>query len=241
MSLSLCKFGALNSCISSSQSVELKFKSLEDLKEGNMKKHVISVSRHNLTRCSSCARHHEIDRSLDESELLALRCGFCGQSIIGAANSVPVRASRSSRIALGLLSASLTFTACDDEDEVIEQPIAGAQAGVESPSAGEVAGTGAGVEVIGGTTPPDAPVYGVFPAGQEAGVEMTTAGDDVGQAEYGVFPAGAEAGIEAGAEAGVEMTTAGDDTAQPEYGVFPAGDEAGQAMDMGIPTAGTEG
>ena len=190
-----------------------------------MKRHIISVSRHNLTRCSGCARHHEIDRSLSESELLSLSCEFCGQRLIGAevAHS-PARVSRSSKIAMGLLSASLAFTGCDD-DEVIDQPAAGTEAGVEMTTAGDVS---------------EMPLYGVFPAGEEAGVEM--AGEEAAGTDapvYGVFPSGEEAGV--------EMMTAGDDGAQPDYGVFPAGAEAGEEAGEGagepmeMPTAGAEG
>ena len=129
-----------------------------------MKRHIISVSRHNLTRCSGCARHHEIDRSLSESELLSLNCDFCGQRLIGAAVAPsPAKVSRSSKIAMGLLSASLAFTGCDD-DEVSDQPVAGTEAGVEMRTAGDIS---------------EMPLYGVFPAGEEAGIEM---GSEVGGA-----------------------------------------------------------
>ena len=92
-----------------------------------MKKHIISVSKHDLTRCSSCNQHHHIDRSLDDQALLALTCGFCGGRLIGASQSKGMAhfaASRTSKLAMGLLGASLTFTACKD-DEVVENPTGG--------------------------------------------------------------------------------------------------------------------
>ena len=52
-----------------------------------MKKHIISVSKHDLTRCSSCNQHHHIDRSLDDQALLELTCDFCGGRLIGASQS----------------------------------------------------------------------------------------------------------------------------------------------------------
>ena len=180
-----------------------------------MKKHTISVSRHNLTRCSACGRHHEVDRSLSEVELLKLDCQFCGLRLIGSTEPKPVRGSRSAKLALGLLSAGLTLAGCDD-DETVENATAG-------------------VEMIEAGADMPMPVYGEFPAGEEAGaeagaeagVEMVTAGDSMSVPLYGEFPAGAEAGAEAGTEAGVEVVTAGDSMDMPVYGEFPAGVEAG--------------
>ena len=182
-----------------------------------MKKHTISVSKHNLTRCSACGRHHEIDRDLSEAALLKLDCQFCGLRLIGSTEPKPVRASRSAKLALGLLSASLTLTGCDD-DEPVERSAAGVEmieAGANMPMpvygefpAGVEAGAGAGVEAG-------------AEAGAEAGVEVITAGDTMDLPLYGEFPAGAEAGAEGGAEGGVEMITAGEPVPMPAYGEFP--------------------
>jgi hypothetical protein len=137
---------------------------------------------------------------------------------------------------MGLLSASLSFSACDPDEE-IETNDAG------TPMAGEIAGELAGDVVA-------QPAYGVMPfagdsivdAGSEAGVavppygsfgaeeageaspiagdvvemDMGIAGDDSPQPEYGAFPAGEE--IE------VDMSVSGDDSPQPDYGAFPAGE-----------------
>ena len=151
-----------------------------------MKKHVISISRHNLTRCSGCGRHHQIDQTLSSEELLGLDCEFCGSKIIGS--SVPTRASgsRTSKIAMGLLSASLAFSACDDDDEVVTDSNAGTEA------AGEMAG----VEMLpAGDAVPEA-LYGAPPAGEDfAGEEVAgemVAGTSGDQPVYGVPPAGEE-------------------------------------------------
>ena len=206
-----------------------------------MKKHIISVSKHNLTRCSSCNQHHQIDRSLDDQALLALTCDFCGGRLIGSSQPTGIAhfaTSRTSKLAMGLLGASLTFSACK-EDEAVEStggsvmmqpagepsmealyggPPAGIMAPIEAGTeAGAMAGTEAGTEM--------------------AGVEMMEAGENIAIADYGNFPAGEMAGEMAGETAGemagemagetagVEMTPAGDDMAQPEYGAFPAGEE----------------
>ena len=81
---------------------------------------------------------------------------------------------------MGLLSASLAFSACDDDDEVIEKPPAGEIAGTET-AGGEIVPAGdASIE----------PMYGGFPAGEEApagaetaGVEVMPARDDSAQPE----------------------------------------------------------
>ena len=209
-----------------------------------MKKHQISVSRHNLTRCSGCGRHHQIETSLSSQELLELECEFCGSKIIGGPSLTRASTSRTSKIAMGLLSASLAFSACDDDDEVVDNPPAGEMAGTEIVAAGDFSAE---------------PMYGVFPAGEEApagaetaGVEVMPAGDDSAQPEYGVFPAGEEG------PAGEEMPIAGDDSAQPMYGNFPvpageevpagesageetpAGESAGEETPAGESTAGVE-
>jgi len=198
-------------------------------------KHVITVSKQNLTRCAGCGRHHELDRDLPEAELLKLDCQFCGERLIGSSRVKPARLSRSAKLAMGLLSASLTMAGCDDDDP-IENPNNGGNAGVQVMPAGDdigapeygafPAGEEAGVEVTPAGTSLVTPMYGEFPAGveagSEAGVEMMTAGEPIDAPLYGEFPAGTEAG----SEAGVEMMTAGDDIGAPEYGAFPAGEEA---------------
>jgi hypothetical protein len=206
-----------------------------------MKSHKISVSRHDLTRCASCSRHHHIDRTLDAKELWVLTCDFCGGQLLhhearhdthfNARPEIAKRqlfGARSSKIALGLLGASLTMAACEDEEPVnrasagVDMVLAGDDAAYaeygafpagELPepggeSAGEAAGESAGTS-----------------AGETAGVEMAPAGDDSAQPEYGAFPAGVESGEEAGEMAGVEMMTAGDGSFEPDYGSFPAGEE----------------
>lgn len=222
-----------------------------------MKTKKVWVSRHQLTRCASCGRHHQIDDQLSAAELLKLSCDFCdGQLIIASAHAEGLeRASawsgRSSKIAMGLLSASLTMSACEPSEEV--ETSAG-----DTPVAGEVAG-----EISAGDLSPagDAiaqPAYGVFPAGEEAGVavageeagagvavppygsfgaeeagdipmelDMEVAGDDSPQPEYGAFPAGEDVDPPEEEEPPIEvdMAVAGDDSPQPEYGAFPAGEE----------------
>ena len=180
-----------------------------------MKKHIISVSKQDFTRCSSCSRHHQIERGLNSESLLSLECNFCGGQLIGGtvpSGRVNMVHSRTSRLAMGLLGASLTFSACQ-KDETIEEPSGGSVMMME---AGEAI-----TQALYGATPAgemmageeiQQPAYGSFASGTEAGVEA------------GV-EAGIEAGIEAGTEAGVEMMPAGDDMAQPDYGSFPAGDE----------------
>ena len=76
-----------------------------------MKKHVISVSSHDLTRCSHCSRHQQIDRGLSSEELLALKCHFCHAPLIASNQASTSRLGRTSKLAIGLLSASLSFTA----------------------------------------------------------------------------------------------------------------------------------
>ena len=199
-----------------------------------MKKHIISVSKQDLTRCSSCSRHHQIDRGLDQQALLALKCDFCGGQLIGAAAPSPLVQSRTSRLAMGLLGASLAFGACQ-EDETVENSggammmPAGESAGE---TAGETAGDTAGVDMlIAGDSIGEA-MYGAIPAGEfageeaageTAGVEMIIAGEPMQEALYGAFPAGEFAGE----EAGVEMMMAGEEIPQEPYGSFPAGAEAG--------------
>ena len=172
-----------------------------------MKKHIIAVSKQNLTRCASCSRHHKLDVNLSSDELLELLCDFCGGSLIRLPNQSMTTSpfSRSSKLALGLLSASLAFGGCDDEDEVIEQnagtemmiagdqitqPVYGAPGG-EVTSAGE--DVEAGMEMAGMGI--DQPVYGAPAAGEDvpvAGVEMEVAGEDIPQEAYGAPAAGAE-------------------------------------------------
>ncbi len=206
-----------------------------------MKKHTISVSSHDLTRCSHCARHQQIDRTLDDSELLALRCHFCHEILITSTlTSAPTNSAkfgRSSKLAIGLLSASLSFTACEKSSEDGsnggEQVQAGEMAGVDIVPAGDdlaqpeygapapiEAGTEAGsmagempVELDMSPSPDFAePMYGGIPAGEMAGSEAGST-------------AGNEAGTTAGNEAGVEMVPAGDFMPAPEYGAPPAGSE----------------
>ena len=191
-----------------------------------MKKHVISVSSHDLTRCSHCSRHQQIDRSLSSEELLALKCHFCHAPLIASNNSDTTRLGRSSKLAIGLLSASLSFTACENSTE--SEPSGGEQV-----QAGEMAG----VDIVAAGDLVDAPEYGAPPvAGEEggemAGVEMVPAGDDMAQPEYGAPPpageaAGTTAGEAAGDTAGVEMVPAGEDMFQPEYGAPPPAGEEG--------------
>ena len=172
-----------------------------------MKKHIIAVSKHHLTRCVSCSRHHKLDINLSSDELLALTCEFCGESLISVSSQPLPHSSfsRSSKLALGLLSASLTFGGCDDEDEVnehhagtemmvagdqINQPVYGAPAGEVIP-AGET--VEAGTEMAGMGI--DQPVYGAPAAGEDlpvAGVQMEIAGEDIPQEAYGAPAAGAE-------------------------------------------------
>lgn len=192
----------------------------------------IFVSRHDLTRCAGCGRHHEIDRTLSNAELRSLSCTFCGDFLIQSSSTQLKRASslgvRSSRLAMGLLGASLSLTACDDE-EVIEG------------KGGQVAGT----EIIMAGEPIGMPEYGVFPAGDDliageavAGAQVPPygsfgaeeAGSMAGEVPagegfapmYGSFPAGED--TSGGDSAGVDMMPAGDDGASPEYGAFPAGE-----------------
>jgi hypothetical protein len=139
----------------------------------------ILISRQNLTRCHSCSRHHNVDAEWTNDELIKLTCTFCGGQLI-TGNAQPAhhtRLSRSSRLALGLLSASLTFGACDDEDEVINN----------SASGGSVAGTQVAGEVM------DQPVYGAPAAGiefEEGGTQI--AGEVMDQPVYGAPAAGNE-------------------------------------------------
>jgi hypothetical protein len=187
-----------------------------------MKKHIISVSKQDLTRCSSCSRHHQIDRGLDQPALLALKCDFCGRQLIGADTSSSMAQSRTSRLAMGLLGASLAFGGCQD-DETVES-----SGGTMMMPAGEAAGAGAeetaGVNMlIAGDSLIEA-MYGAIPAGEfageEAGTEMMVAGEAMDQAVYGAPPAGEEAGV--------EMMMAGEEIPQEPYGSFPAGAEAGE-------------
>ena len=77
-----------------------------------MKKHIISVSKYQMTRCASCSRHHKLDTSLSSEELLELSCDFCGGSLIRVQQqAVKSPFSHSSKLAMGLLSASLAFGA----------------------------------------------------------------------------------------------------------------------------------
>ena len=197
-----------------------------------MKKHVIAVSSHDLTRCVHCSRHQQIDRNLSSAELLALKCHFCHEPLINNAGSHVTRPNRSSKLAIGLLSASLSLTACESSSE---EPMSGG----EQIQAGDMAG----VEMVPAGDYMSQPEYGAPPpagmeAGDMAGVEMVPAGDYMSQPEYGAPPpagmeagemagseagssAGNEAGSSAGNEAGVEMVPAGDDMSQPEYGAPP--------------------
>ena len=165
-----------------------------------MKKHIISVSKSQLTRCSSCGRHHHIDSGLENHEFFELKCDFCGGQLINPNATIKPASkfSRSSKIALGLLSASLTFSACDDEDEVVVNN-AGVMAGTETAgteTAGtETAGTEtAGTEVIVEPAGEEIPqeLYGAPPAGEMAGDMMETAGDEMQQPPYSSTPAGEE-------------------------------------------------
>ena len=220
-----------------------------------MKKHVISVSSHDLTRCSHCSRHQQIDRSLSSEELLALKCHFCHAPLIASNQASTSRLGRTSKLAIGLLSASLSFTACENSTEE-EQVQAGEMAGVDiveagdlvgapeygaPPVAGEEGGEMAGVDIEPAGEPIFEAMYGAPPpagmeAGEMAGVEMVPAGEDMSQPEYGAPPpAGEEAGEEAGTTAGetagetagVEMVPAGEDMPQPEYGAPPPAGEEG--------------
>ena len=191
-----------------------------------MKKDIISiaVSSDNLTRCSSCSRHNHIDRELGTAELLSLNCVFCGESLINkAAKPTKVNPfSRSAKLSIGLLSASLVFGACDDDDEVIEGPSAG-----ESVQAGESMSGGQEEPLAGEEMP------------QPAGVEMQTAGEPIVEALYGApspEPAGEEmpnAGEEMPEPAGVEMQTAGEPMMEALYGAPPpeSGSEEASAGD----------
>ena len=160
-----------------------------------MKKRIITVSNHHMTRCASCSRHHKLDINLNSEALLDLSCNFCGGPLIdvNSGSTLRLSSSRSSKLALGLLSASLAFGACDDDEEIIEQNagnemvVAGDQlvAPVYGAPAGEVVPAGEGVEAgeVAGT-PVDQPVYGAPAAGDEtpvAGAEMETAGEDAPQ------------------------------------------------------------
>lgn len=170
-----------------------------------MKKVKIKVSHQDLTRCQSCGRHHNIDRSLSSAELLLLACDFCGELLIGDQTQERPRlkvsslSARSSKLAMGLLGASLMFGGCDDDDDGGDNQ-AGSTAGTMV--AGELAGDSnaepmygaipAGIEEAG--TPIEMPLYGDFPAGiEEGGAEMAGDPSEAGlQAAYGAPPAGSE-------------------------------------------------
>jgi hypothetical protein len=142
-----------------------------------MRQFNILVSKQNLTRCHSCSRHHKLDSEWTNDELSEQSCIFCGGQLItrNTQSAHHTRLSRSSRLALGLLSASLTFGACDDEDEVINN----------SGSDGSVAGTQVAGEVI------DQPVYGAPAAGIEFEEGSTQiAGEVMDQPVYGAPAAG---------------------------------------------------
>lgn len=213
-----------------------------------MKSHKIAVSRHDLTRCASCGRHHHIDRTLDALELWALTCDFCGGQLLKSdtrhdahLNIEPQRApkqrfaSRSSKIALSLLGASLTMSACEDDE-----PVTRSQAGVDM----IIAGDDLSYSEYGAPPAGDLVEPGGESAGESAGVEITAAGDDSAQPEYGAFPAGepagASAGEAAGEAAGVEMMTAGDGSFEPDYGSFPAGESAGESAGVDMMDAGDD-
>jgi hypothetical protein len=117
---------------------------------------------------------------LSSAELFALECTFCGGQLISN-TTVPKAASkfsRTSKLALGLLSASLSFGACDDEDEVVENT--------------------AGTEIIDAPAGMIEALYGAPPAGEMAGDEvmMEPAGEEIPQEVYGAPPAGEMAGTE---------------------------------------------
>ena len=163
-----------------------------------MKRIKINVSSHSLTRCASCGRHHSIDQSLSSAELLLLTCDFCGGHLIGdqtkpsAQLKTKTIGQRSSKLAMGLLSAGLLFTGCDD-DEPIEST-----AGVEVAGADD-----AGIQAMYGGPPIDQ--AGIEEAGteeagnevagtEEAGVEIAGAEDAGIQALYGAPPPAGEEG-----------------------------------------------
>ena len=197
-----------------------------------MKKHIISVSSHDLTRCSHCARHQQIDCMLDDLELLAFKCHFCHATLITSTlTSAPANAAkfgRSSKLAIGLLSASLSFTACEKSSE-------DGSTGGEQVQAGEMAG----IDIVPAGDDLVQPEYGApAPAGTEAGsmagempieLDMSLSPDFAVEPMYGSIPAGemagSEAGTTAGSEAGVDMVPAGDFMSAPEYGAPPAGSE----------------
>ena len=163
-----------------------------------MKRIKINVSSQSLTRCASCGRHHSIDQSLNSAELLLLTCDFCGENLIGdqtkpsAQLKTKTIGQRSSKLAMGLLSAGLLFTGCDD-DETVEST-----AGVEVAGADD-----AGIQALYGAPPIDSAGVeeaGVEEAGieeagtEEAGVEIAGADDAGIQALYGAPPPAGEEG-----------------------------------------------
>lgn len=190
-----------------------------------MKQHKISVSSQDLTRCAGCSRHHHIDRSLSAVELWELKCDFCGEKLLNGHQSdahnstAPLRVkrehlgARSSKIALGLLGASLSMSACTPDE-----PVTNTMMRVDMTLAGE---------------PVMAGEYGSFPAGDPFGnIDMELAGEPVMAGEYGAFPAGYP--VEP-----IDMMVAGGDFAQSDYGAPPAGVEAGvEAGETAGTTAG---
>ena len=144
----------------------------------------IWVSRQNLTRCSKCSRHVEIDQHLSTHELSSLRCTFCDGELIQTSRRGATSAHRrpsspalnthllgrhSGRLAAGLLSVGLMIAGCDDDEPITSDM--GMQAG----------GATGGIEIDMGPGEVGMALYGVFP-------ELDMAPEPEPQPDYGVFP-----------------------------------------------------
>ncbi len=169
-------------------------------------KKIIAVSKDSLTRCNTCARHHQVDSSLSSAELFALECTFCGGQLISntAVSQTASKFSKTSKLALGLLSASLSFGACDDEDEVIENT--------------------PGTKVIDTPTGMVESLYGGPPVGimaTEDEIKIEPAREEIPQEVYGASPVSKFVG------GPIMMEPAREDIPQEDSGVPSTGEMAG--------------
>lgn len=209
----------------------------------------IKVSEHSLTRCQGCSRYHQIDLELPSHKLLALSCDFCGaqlladQSAPAASLKLSALTGRSSRLAMGLLSAGLMLGGCErDEEAVTGDSRAGSTAGETAGEAivgGETAsGMTAGVSISGSIAGIDAALYGGPPGGLPAGAEAGESGGEVivgGVEEAGLQSLYGAPPDEGGAFEGdmgtageieeVDVGVVGGSAEQPLYGAVPAGED----------------